>query len=117
MREAGFVGWVTQYVRSDGSKPTFISEGLVGKTDATPNKILISSSGTQLSMLWIAQFGELEVKKLLQLETDKLYFTTSVVVKNIGATPISDFYCKRPPDQSTPSVVYPLLTLDMTVTL
>lgn len=66
----------------------------MGKTDMTPSQIFLSSSGAQLSLLWTAQFGALEVKKMVQLDTDKLYFTSSVVVKNVGEATIRDFYCE-----------------------
>lgn len=61
-----------------------------------PSKILITSSGNQQSVLWMGTFGQLEVKKVIMLDVDKLYFTTSVVIKNVGSTALRDFYCKLP---------------------
>ena len=87
-------GWLIQYRRSDGVKPTFVAQGLMGKTDVAPSKIIISSNEDQQTVMWISRFGELEVKKLLRLGTKKLYFTTSVIVKNVGLNEITEFYCK-----------------------
>jgi hypothetical protein len=66
----------------------------MGRKDTLPSEIRISSDQGRQSVLWLGRFGNLEVRKVIQLQTDKLYFTTSVVVKNIGSATLRDFYCK-----------------------
>ena len=82
------------FTNSDGTKPTYINEGLMNNKDVLPSSILITSSATQQSVLWMGTKGNMQVKKVIQLTNDKLYFTTSVVIKNIGSTPMKDFYCE-----------------------
>jgi hypothetical protein len=76
------------------AKTSTVSQGLMGKASVVPSKILVSSSSDQLSVLWIAEIGSLQIRKLIQLSNDKMYFTTSVVIKNIGLNKLKDFYCK-----------------------
>lgn len=91
-----FTGWLVSYLKSDGTRPNFIFEGLLNRKAATPSKFLISSSSeSELSVVWLATFGQLEVKKTVRLGIQDLYFTTSVVVKNIGSAAVTDFYCKH----------------------
>jgi len=66
----------------------------MGRTDLSPSEIRISSSEGRQSVLWLGRVGPLEIRKVIQLQTDKLYFTTSVVVKNVGATALKNLYCK-----------------------
>lgn len=66
----------------------------MNRLEMKPSKILITSSGNQQSVLWMGTFGQLEVKKVIMLDVDKLYFTTSVVIKNVGSAALRDFYCK-----------------------
>lgn len=90
-----FAGWLTQYSVEGVSGFTYtLSEGLMNRPDTPPSKVLVSSSEGRLSVLWMARFGTLEVRKLIQLQTDQLHFTTSVVVKNIGTKRLTSFYCK-----------------------
>jgi hypothetical protein len=83
-----------QYVNSDNSKPTYTAEGLVNKKDVTPGTFRVTSGDTQQSALWVASFGSLEIKKVFQLDNDKRYITTSVVIKNTAATAITEMFCK-----------------------
>jgi hypothetical protein len=89
---------MVQYLLSDGTRPTFSCQGLMDREAASPSKILVSSSESELSVLWLGRVGQLEVKKLIRLGIRDLYFTTSVVVKNIGDSAISNFYCKNSND-------------------
>jgi hypothetical protein len=83
-----------QYVNSDNSKPTYTAEGLVNKKDVTPGTFRVTSGDTQQSALWVASFGSLEIKKVFQLDNDKRYITTNVVIKNTAATAITEMFCK-----------------------
>ena len=83
-----------QYTKSDNTKPIFSSFGLMDRLDMKPHTILVSSNKQQQSVLWVGQFDQLEVKKIIQLGVNNEYFTVSVVIKNIGTTAITDFYCK-----------------------
>lgn len=83
-----------QYINSDNTKPTFTSEGLMNKKDMVPYKLQISSGTQQLSVLWAVRIGSLEIRKVIQLDYAKLYITTTVVVKNVATTPITEFVCK-----------------------
>eukprot|EP00600_Ochromonadales_sp_CCMP1393_P011057 CAMPEP_0175003826 /NCGR_PEP_ID=MMETSP0005-20121125/4436_1 /TAXON_ID=420556 /ORGANISM="Ochromonas sp., Strain CCMP1393" /LENGTH=123 /DNA_ID=CAMNT_0016258929 /DNA_START=288 /DNA_END=655 /DNA_ORIENTATION=+ len=80
-------GWVLQYVSSnhDGNvKYTKLAEGLMNKKEVSPSKIHITSSDSQQSLVWMGTTGELEVKKVVHFDINKLYFTTSVTIKNVG---------------------------------
>lgn len=69
--------------------------GIVDVLDMRPSKFLITSTETEQSVLWIGTFGQLEVKKVVSFGIDQLYFTTSVTVKNVGNTTLTDFICKN----------------------
>jgi hypothetical protein len=66
----------------------------MGKWDATPTALWITSGGGQQSVLWVGNVGSLEVKMVTYLSDNKLYFTTSVVIKNTATTAIRDLYCE-----------------------
>lgn len=88
-------GWLVSYTRIDNSKPTFIAEGLMNRLDMLPYKMQVTSGEHQQSVLWAGRFGDLEVRKVVYLDNSKMFITTAVVVKNVGTTPITDFYCKH----------------------
>lgn len=66
-----------------------------------PSTLLVTSTETTQSVLWYGTVGEIELKKVTQFNNDAMYFTTSVVIKNIGSVPLSDMYYMRTvdPDQ------------------
>ena len=71
-----------------------MAQGLLGRLDMIPNLLRVTSGSSQQSLLWVARFGNVEVKKIVQLDNTKLYFTTSVVIKNIASTAITEIFCK-----------------------
>jgi hypothetical protein len=89
-----FSGWIVKYTNSDNSAPIFMAEGLMGKRNATPSTLWVTSGGGQQSVLWVGKVGSLEVKTVTHLSDNKLYFTTSVVIKNTATTEIRKLYCK-----------------------
>lgn len=66
----------------------------MGRLDMIPNLLRVTSGSSQQSLLWVGRFGNVEVKKIVQLDNTKLYFTTSVVIKNIASTAITEIFCK-----------------------
>ena len=83
-----------QYNDSNGKLNYFASEGLMNLVSFLPSNFKITSTDTQQSILWIGTYGNLEVKKVLIFDNENLYFSTSVIIKYIGTSPIYDFYCK-----------------------
>jgi hypothetical protein len=93
-----------QYVNSDNTKPTFTAQGLMNKKDMVPETLYVTSSAAQQSALWVGRFGSLEVKMVFQLESSALYHTTSVVIKNVATTPITELFRKfESPGATLPS--------------
>ena len=72
-----------------------LTAGMFDVLAMRPSKFIITSTETEQSVMWIGSHGQLEVKKVISFDVDKLFFTTSVVIKNIGNTTITDFICKE----------------------
>ena len=87
-------GWLFQYTEFNGTLHTVVNEGLMGHDIFKPSKIIITSTDSKQSMVWIGRYNNIEVKKITQFDNEKMYFSTSVTIKNIGSTTISDFFCK-----------------------
>ena len=72
-----------------------MNEGLMGRSDISPSSILVTSTPHMQSVVWTGSHSEeLEVRKVTQLNVDQLHFTTSVTIKNIGDTTLTDIFCK-----------------------
>jgi hypothetical protein len=65
-----------------------------GREDIIENNMFVTSNSDEQSILWRGTTSPLEVKTVTQLSNDKLYFTTTVVLKNIGTTTLTSIYCK-----------------------
>lgn len=92
-------GWLLEWTRSDGVVEKRFQEGLIcdlyGYTCGMfPSTFKITSTPDVQSSLWVAQSGGLEVTKVTQFGNDKLFFTTSVKIQNLGSSAITNFYCK-----------------------
>ena len=69
--------------------------GLLNWVDShTPKVFRQTSSATTLSTLWQAVTGSLEVTVVTALDRNAVYFTTYVKLRNIGASTLSNLYCK-----------------------
>lgn len=69
-------------------------EGLMGRIGITPTTFKITSTSTTQSALWVGKVGQLEITKVIQFKNSDVYFTTTVTIKNIGTSTISNLYCK-----------------------
>ena len=87
-------GWLFIYTKSDNTKSAKLAEGLMGEHGVLPSSILLTSSTTQQSMVWVGTSGSLEFKKVTQVSHNKLYIITTVVVKNVGTEAINELFCK-----------------------
>jgi len=70
----------------------------------TPVAFDITSKGNKQSALWVGNKNSLEVTKVTQFDGEKLFFTTSVVLKNTGTSALTNVYYMRTvdPDQEQP---------------
>lgn len=59
-----------------------------------PTTFKITSTDTVQSALWVGKVGQLEITKVIQFKNTDLYFSTTVTIKNIGTSTISNIYCK-----------------------
>ena len=66
----------------------------MGNLDMSPTTFQITSTPATLSAMWVGTAGPLEVTKVTQFQNDKVYFTTTVTLKNIGTSILSNLYCK-----------------------
>ena len=107
-------GWSMQYREgsSSGTERSIYMKALVasqkpsGFTEMTPTYMAETSVGDERSMAWsgVDSAGNIEVSKVTKFDTKSLYFTTSVVVKNIGNKELHDLFYMRSvdPDQEQP---------------
>lgn len=61
----------------------------------------VTSDNDKQSMIWVGSHGNLQVYFNVIFGDDDLYFTTSVILRNIGTTQLKDVYYMRnvDPDQ------------------
>lgn len=61
----------------------------------------VTSDNDKQSMIWVGSYGNLQVYFNVIFGDDDLYFTTSVILRNIGTTQLKDVYYMRnvDPDQ------------------
>jgi hypothetical protein len=97
-------GWDMQYNGTwaqawRGSGGTSMTGGLTG-TMTTYTSVAGVTEGT-----WEGTFGPMKIKAVTRLKKDKLYFTTTVKIKNTTASTIYNIYYDRTvdPDQEVPT--------------
>jgi hypothetical protein len=94
LRKHTRTGWALQW-SSGGSKQRSRFFGLLNLVDTySLRSRLASSSASALSTLWRGAVGGLEVTAVTRMGRDSLFFTTHVKLRNIGAAPLTDVYCK-----------------------
>jgi len=99
-------GWAMKWTDSGGTK-TGINKGLTYSANSasadeiTPIAFEVTSKDNIQSALWVGVKDSMEITKVTQFDGDKLFFTTSVVIKNTGAAPLTNLYYMRSvdPDQ------------------
>ena len=87
-------GWLLQWTSADGTVHDYMMEGLMGMDAIYPTTFEITSTESTQSAQWVGRQGEIEISKVTQFKNTDAYFTTSVTVKNIGTSKITNFYCK-----------------------
>lgn len=79
----------------NGGRADIMAEGLMNRADITPTKILVTSTDTVQSISWVGTYNdELEIRKITKFNSDQLFFTTAVTIKNTGDSELTDIYCK-----------------------
>lgn len=66
----------------------------------TPTQISITSNASTLSVMWIGQTAQIEMRQVYHLQLESLHFHVSTTLKNIGDSTMSSLYCKNPPNFS-----------------
>jgi len=75
-------------------KINIVSEGLANKTPVPASTFAVTTSPDQLSAIWVARTGPLEMRKVFTLDKTGLFITTSVTIRNIGTAVVPNIYCK-----------------------
>ncbi|GMI00407.1 hypothetical protein TrST_g13361 [Triparma strigata] len=102
-------GWVAEW--TDGGSFATVNKGLVGGSAMPYTAIEVTSHGGKQSSFWVGKSGNLQISKVTQFTdtgnaaTDKLYFSTSVTMKNTGSSTMTNVYYMRTvdPDQEQPT--------------
>jgi hypothetical protein len=87
------IGWLFKYTLS-GKTNTLVSEGLMNRIGLRPIHFSISSDKDTVSVLWVARSTDLEMKKVHYIDMQNLHVTSSVTIKNLASTAMSNLYCK-----------------------
>ena len=87
-------GWILQWTSATGSVNNYMMEGLMGNFGMTPTTFQITSTDQIQSALWVGTVGQIEVTKVTQFKNSDVFLSTTVTVKNIGSSTVSDLYCK-----------------------
>ncbi len=59
-----------------------------------PTAFQITSTDTVQSVLWVGRVGDIEVSKIIQFKNTDVFFSTTVTIRNIGTSTLTDLYCK-----------------------
>eukprot|EP00981_Chlorochromonas_danica_P001993 scaffold409_cov167-Ochromonas_danica.AAC.25 len=86
-------GFLVKYTLA-GSTTITISEGLAGRASFLPNLFLLSSDNVTNSALWIATSSDLAIRMVFNVDKDDLHVITSVTIKNIASSTITNLFCK-----------------------
>jgi hypothetical protein len=65
----------------------------MNRRDMATSAFFVTSTDSSQSSLWIGQSGGLQVSVITEVLDDKLYFTSSVTLQNIGTDVFNDVYC------------------------
>ena len=87
------LGWLINY-KSGDKHIKVVNEGLMRGKGINPESFQVTTYGSLMSVVWTGTYKDLEIKKTIELGIDDLFFTTSVVIKNVGTSTIDDLYCK-----------------------
>ena len=71
-----------------------VSQGLANRTPVPPFKVSVTSSDSQLSVVWVARTPSLELRMVFTLDKSGLFITTAVTLRNIDTLAITGLYCK-----------------------
>lgn len=69
-------------------------QGLMGKFDITPTTFQITSTAEVQSVLWVGRVDQIEVTKVIYFQNSDVFFSTTVTIKNVGTSTVSNLYCK-----------------------
>jgi hypothetical protein len=109
MPGAPLEGWLMKYTPYGESSIITVNEGLMDREmqGVEPSELLVTSDDESQSLLWAGSAGDVEIKKVIHLGNNQLYFTTSVVIKNIGSKALADFHCKFYVTRAVPHCLCP----------
>lgn len=71
-----------------------VSEGLANRTPVPPFKVSVTTSDSQLSVVWVGRTPSLELRQVFTLDKSGLFISTAVTLRNIDTTAITGLYCK-----------------------
>ncbi|KAJ1431262.1 hypothetical protein B484DRAFT_478969, partial [Ochromonadaceae sp. CCMP2298] len=98
-------GWLVNYAAA-GSSVNAMNMGLIPQVDVATKRLVVTSNADHQSVLWVGTSGVLQISKVVHLDNDKLYFATSVQVKNIGSATVTDFFYTRTIDPDQEKTMY-----------
>jgi hypothetical protein len=87
-------GWILQWTGSGGTVYNYAMEGLMGDIGIIPTTFQITSTDQIQSALWVGTIGPIRVTKVIQFKNTDVFFSTTVTIQNIGASTVSNLYCK-----------------------
>ena len=71
-----------------------MSEGLAGRTPVPSSTFAVTTSPDQLSAIWVARTGPLELRKVYTLDKSGLFITSAVTIRNTDSVVVPNVYCK-----------------------
>jgi hypothetical protein len=86
-------GWIVRYTLNSKAT-TIVCEGLVSQYGMYPKRFMITSDDETVSAHWVGSDGNIELRKVYYIDRKSLRITSSVTIKNIASSTISNFYCK-----------------------
>eukprot|EP01032_Pedospumella_encystans_P018749 gene18749-21338_t len=88
-------GWLIQYKTPTNVNVNIVSEGLAGRTPVPATTFAVTTSPDQLSAIWVARTGPLELRKVFTLDKTGLFITSAVTIRNIGDYVVPGIYYSR----------------------
>ena len=89
------LGWVLQWTSPNSGVKINQFFGLLNMISTySLTAFQITSTGPTLSILWQGVVGNIEVSVITSLGQNDLHFITTVKLRNVGLSTLTDVYCK-----------------------
>lgn len=66
----------------------------MGSVHVLPSKVSVTTSDSQLSVMWVGRTAAIEIRQVTTLDNSGLFITTSVSLRNIDSVAVTNLYCK-----------------------